>query len=343
MVGPFTVNTHYLFRLVCRCMGILVLSVPAVGWPQELAKFLFPYGPLGLNSLPWVVAKETRLFEKNGLDVDMVYVGASAVIVQSMLSGSANLAGFGGPAVITNVLRGGDIIQIAAMAPYFTQSLLVRSDIRDLKGLQGKKIGITRFGSVTDFAIRTLIERHNLKDVNILQMGGFPEAVAGLSRGVIDGAVLSPPHGFRMVKEGFRELITPKDLRALGSGFLTQGIVARRSFATTHRDIVVRLIKTTVEATKYAVANEEFTKRLIAKYLGVTDADLLRQSFLYVTETFVREPFVPEATMQSMVQRMVQVNMIDAKSAQTTPTTAYFDNSYVAELKQNGFLDNLWK
>jgi ABC-type nitrate/sulfonate/bicarbonate transport system substrate-binding protein len=322
---------------------LAALIMPRQALAQELTKFPFPYGPLGLNSLPWVVAKETRLFEKNGLDVDMVYVGASAVIVQSMLSGSANLAGFGGPAVITNVLRGGDIIQIAAMAPYFTQSLLVRADIRDLKGVQGKKVGITRFGSVTDFAIRTLIERHNLKDVNILQMGGFPEAVAGLSRGVIDGAVLSPPHGFRMVKEGFRELINPRDLRALGSGFLTQGIVARRSFATTHRDIVVRLIKTTVEATKYAVTNEEFTKRLIAKYLGVTDADLLRQSFLYVTETFVREPFVPEATMQSMVQRMVQVNMIDAKSAQSTPTTAYFDNSFVSELKQSGFIDNVWK
>jgi ABC-type nitrate/sulfonate/bicarbonate transport system substrate-binding protein len=146
-----------------------------------------------------------------------------------------------------------------------------------------------------------------------------------------------------MVKEGFRELITPKDLRALGSGFLTQGIVARRSFATTHRDVVVRLIKTTVEATKHSVANEEFTKRLISKYLGVTDADLLRQSFLYVTETFVREPFVPETTMQSMVQRMVQVNMIDAKSAQSTPTSAYFDNSYIMELKQSGFLDSIWK
>ncbi len=60
-------------------------------------------------------------------------------------------------------------------------------------------------------------------------------------------------------------------------------------------------------------------------------------------ETFVREPFVPESTMQSMVQRMVQVNMIDAKSAQSTPTSAYFDNSYVAELKQSGFLDTVWK
>jgi NitT/TauT family transport system substrate-binding protein len=331
-------------KTLIRSIAIFLLLVPAeFVRSQELTKIAFPYGPLGLNSLPWVVAKERRLFEKNGLDVDMVYVGASAVIVQSMLSGSANLAGFGGPAVITNVLRGGDIIQVAAMAPYFTQSLLVKPDIRDIKSLHGKKIGITRFGSVTDFALRTLLEHHHLRDVTMLQMGGFPEAVAGLSRGAIDGAVLSPPHGFRMVKEGFRELVTPKDLRALGSGFLTQGIVARRSFATTHREIVVGVIKSTLEATRYATANEDYTKGLIGKYLGVTDADLLRESFLYIRETFVREPFVPESTVQSMVQRMVQVNMIDAKSAQSTPTSAYFDNAYVAELKQSGFLDSLWK
>jgi ABC-type nitrate/sulfonate/bicarbonate transport system substrate-binding protein len=333
----------FLPRSVTRIICFLLLLTPGLARSEESTKVPFPYGPLGLNSLPWVVAKETRLFEKNALDVDMVYVGASAVIVQSMLSGSANVAGFGGPAVITNVLRGGDIIQVAAMAPYFTQSLLVRSDIRDLRSLQGKKIGITRFGSVTDFALRTIIEHHGIKDVNVLQMGGFPEAVAGLSRGAIDGAVFSPPHNFRLLKEGFRELVSQKDMRALGVGFLTQGIVARKSFAARHRDIVVRLIKATVEATKQAVANEEFTKRLISKYLGITDGDLLRQSFLYVTETFVREPFVPESAMQSMVQRMVQVNMIDAKSAQSTPISAYYDNSYMAELKQSGFLDNLWK
>jgi ABC-type nitrate/sulfonate/bicarbonate transport system substrate-binding protein len=333
----------FLLHSVTRFVCLLLLLTPGLAWSQEATKVPFPYGPLGLNSLPWVVAKEARLFEKNGLDVDMVYVGASAVIVQSMLSGSANVAGFGGPAVITNVLRGGDIIQVAAMAPYFTQSLLVRADIRDLRSLQGKKIGITRFGSVTDFALRTIIERHGIKDVNVLQMGGFPEAVAGLSRGAIDGAVFSPPHNFRLLKEGFRELVSQKDMRGLGVGFLTQGIVARKSFAASHRDIVVRLIRATVEATKQAVANEEFTKRLISKYLGISDQDLLRQSFLYVTETFVREPFVPESAMQSMVQRMVQVNMIDLKSAQATPISAYYDNSYVAELKQSGFLDNLWK
>lgn len=330
------------FKVAC-IVSFLLLATPAVILSQERIKLPFPYGPLGLNSLPWVVAKEARLFEKNGLDVDMVYVGASAVIVQSMLSGSSNIAGFGGPAVVTNVLRGGDIIQVAAMAPYFTQSLFVRPDIRELRGLQGKKVGITRFGSVTDFALRTIIERHSLKDINILQMGGFPEAVAGLSRGALDGAVFSPPHNFRMLKEGFRELVSQKDLRALGSGFLTQGIVARRSFAASHRDVVVRLIKSTVEGTKYAVTHEDATKRIISKYLGITDSELLRQSYLYIVDTFVREPFVPERVMQAMVQRMVQVNMIDAKTAQATPTSAYLDNSYVAELKQSGFLESIWK
>jgi ABC-type nitrate/sulfonate/bicarbonate transport system substrate-binding protein len=310
---------------------------------QQLTRIAFPYGPLGLNSIPWLIAKETRLFEKNGLAVDMIYVGASAVIVQSMLSGSADLAGFGGPAVITNVLRGGDIIQIAGMIPHFTQSLLVRSDIRDLRELPGKRIGITRFGSVTDFAIRTLLERNGIKTVNVLQMGGFPEAVAGLSRGAIDAAVLSPPHSFRMVREGFRELVSPKDFRALGSGFLTQGIVARKSYAATHKDVVLRLIQATIEGTKQATVDEQSTKRLIGRYLGISDPELLQKSYLYVTESFEKEPFVPEKTIRSMVQRMSQLNMSDAKAAQSTPVTAYFDNSYVAELKQSGVLDTIWR
>lgn len=126
------------FSILRICL-FLLSAAPGLVLAQQSAKLAFPYGPLGLNSVPWIVAKEIRIFEKNGLDLDMVYVGASAVIVQSMLSGSSNVAGFGGPAVITNVLRGGDIIQVAAMAPYFTQSLFVRPDIRDLRSLEDKK------------------------------------------------------------------------------------------------------------------------------------------------------------------------------------------------------------
>src|SRR4051812_6020732 len=73
---------------------LLAASLDTHALAQDRTKISFPYGPLGLNSIPWVVAKDAHIFEKNGLDVDMIYFGASSAIVQSMLSGSANLGGF---------------------------------------------------------------------------------------------------------------------------------------------------------------------------------------------------------------------------------------------------------
>ena len=49
----------------------------------------------------------------------MPYEGASSAIIQDMLSGQANLAVVAGPAVIGNVLKGGDVIQVAAVIKTF--------------------------------------------------------------------------------------------------------------------------------------------------------------------------------------------------------------------------------
>src|SRR5215475_11237813 len=61
-----------------------------------LEKIRFPYSPIAWNSLPWWMAKEGGFFEKYGLDVELNYEGASSVIVQAMLAGEANFAGWPG-------------------------------------------------------------------------------------------------------------------------------------------------------------------------------------------------------------------------------------------------------
>ena len=60
-------------------------------------KVSFPFTPISAASLPWWIAKESRFYEKYGLDVDMIYVGASPVIVQAMLGGQAGVGAGGGP------------------------------------------------------------------------------------------------------------------------------------------------------------------------------------------------------------------------------------------------------
>jgi len=327
--------------LLVVCL-ILFLFGPSSLWAQGMKKVPLPFSPIGINCLPWFVAKEARIYEKNGIDVDPVFIGASSALFQSMLSGAADMAGSGGPSIISNVLQGGDIIHVTAMVPRFTQSVMVKPEIKKPEDMKGKKIGVSRLGTVTHFALQTALDGYGVKNVTILQMGGQPEAVAGLVRGSVDGAVISPPYNFQLKKQGYNELVSPNDLQKL-TEFITNGIVARRSVVEKDKDSLIRLIKSTAEAIKLITTDREFTKKVITKWMPLKDADLLEQAYRFATENYSREGTVPEGALRAMVKQMVQSNLIDAKMAANTPLTAYYDNRYVEEVKRSGFFDQLWK
>jgi ABC-type nitrate/sulfonate/bicarbonate transport system substrate-binding protein len=309
---------------------------------QALKKVPFPFSPIGLNCLPWFIAKDARIGEKYGLDFDPVFIGASSALVQSMLSGAADYAGSGGPSVIANVLRGGDIIHITAMVPRFTQSIMVKQEIKKPEDMAGKKIGVSRLGTVTHFALQTAIDAYGVKNVTILQMGGQPEAYAGLARGSVDGAVFSPPYNFQLKKQGFHELFAPSDLQKL-TEFITNGIVARRSVAEKEKDTMIRVIKTTAESIKLIQTDRELTKKVMNKWMPMQDPEMVEQVYRFATENFSKEGFVPEGALRSMTKQLVQTNQVDAKAAAATPVTAYYDNRYVEEVKRSGFFDQLWR
>lgn len=320
----------------------LLILVPTSLWGQTLKKVPFPFSPIGVNCLPWFVAKEAKIAEKYGIDFDPVFIGASSALFQSMLSGAADFAGAGGPGVISNVLRGGDIIHITSMVPRFTQSIMVKPEIKRPEDMAGRKIGVSRLGTVTHFALQTAIDGHNVKNVTILQMGGQPEAMTGLIRGSVDGAVFSPPYNFQLKKQGYNELYSPNDLAKL-TDFITNGIVARRSVAEKDRDMVHRVIKLTAESIKYIQTNRDGTKKIISKWMPLKDADILEDLYRFATENYAKEGFTPEGALRAMTKQMVQSNLIEAKAAAATPVTAYYDNRYVEEVKRSGFFEQLWR
>lgn len=329
-------------RKLALFLIVAVLLSPGPLQAQALKKVPFPFSPIGLNCLPWFVAKDARIFDKYGIEFDPVFIGASSALFNAMLSGAADFAGAGGPSVISNILQGGDIIHITAMVPRFTQSIMVKSEIKRPEDMANRKIGVSRLGTVTHFALQTLLDGHGIKNVTILQMGGQPEAYAGLARGSVDGAVFSPPYNFQLKKQGYNELASPSDLAKL-TDFITNGIVARRSVVEKDRDTAMKVIRGTAEAIKIIQTNRDFTKKVMGKWMPMKDTDLVEQSYRFATENYSREGIVPEAALRAMVKQMVQSNLIDGKLAASTPVTAYYDNRYVEEVKQSGFFDQLWR
>ena len=102
----------------------------------------------------------------------MVYVGASPVIIQAMLGGQAFVGAGGGPPLVTNVLQGGDIVQVATMVPYAIQSLIVETGYQNAKlNYTGKRIGISRLGAIPHFTLQAIVKMHNIQGINIVQTG----------------------------------------------------------------------------------------------------------------------------------------------------------------------------
>jgi ABC-type nitrate/sulfonate/bicarbonate transport system substrate-binding protein len=310
---------------------------------RAATKVSFPYTPIGVASLPWWIAKESRYFERHGLDVDMIYVGASPVIIQAMLGGQAGVGAGGGPPLVTNVLQGGDVVQVATMIPYAIQSLIVRSEIKTPADLPGKRVGISRLGAIPHYTLQTVLKLYNLQGVNVVQTGTTTQAITSLSQGLVDGIITSAPFTFRLMKDGYRELVGPKEFRKAGIEFLINGLVARKSFGAKNRDVVINMIKATMEGTRRMFVDEKQAKAVLAKYTRQTEPDILDQSYRFALEIYVKDPTVTASSIQPIVQHVVQWNLVDAKAANRTPISAYYDNSYVDEIKRSGFLAELWK
>jgi ABC-type nitrate/sulfonate/bicarbonate transport system substrate-binding protein len=320
-------------------MGFLICPMTA----GALDKVKFPYSPIAYHSLPWLVAKEAKLFEKHGLDVDPVFAGASSVIVQSMLAGEADIAGMAGPAVITNVLKGGDVIQVAGLVKQFTVPMYVQSSIREVSQLHGQRIGVTRFGSVSHFTAKAILERFGVTDAIILQTGGYNESMAALSTGALAGAMIPAPQSVLLREQGFRELIGIKQIRDLNIRFIEQGIVARRGFAERNPEIIKRFIAAVYDGLRKIHDDKTFTLSVLAKYTKIKRPNMIDESYQAALEAFAKDPRVPPEVFKDLADQLVGLKLLEANVSQKTPLTAYYDNRYVDELEKEGFFKKLWQ
>jgi ABC-type nitrate/sulfonate/bicarbonate transport system substrate-binding protein len=332
-------------RLLCA-LAFLAL-VPGVFSAVEpaaaLDKIKFPYSPISYHSLPFLVAYEAKLFEKHGLEVDPVFAGASSLIVQSMLAGEADLAGMAGPAVISNVLKGGDVIQVAALVKSFSVPLYVQPSITQVAQLSGKRVGVTRFGSVSHFTAKAILDRSNVTDAVIVQTGGYPESMTALSTNAIAGAMIPAPQSVVLREKGFRELVSIKQIRDMNIRFIEQGVVARRAFAEKNSDIVKRFIEAVYDGLKKIHDDKPFATKIFGKYTKVTRQNMLDESYQASIDAFARDPRIPPEVFKDLVEQLVGLKLIDPVAAQKTPLTAYFDNRYVDELEKAGFFKRLWQ
>jgi ABC-type nitrate/sulfonate/bicarbonate transport system substrate-binding protein len=138
------------------------------------------YGALTAANGPIWVAADQGLFEKYGLDVQVVH-GRGATPVQATISGAVELGHYAGVQVVAANLSGSDLVFVAAQTNYAVLSIWTKRDspVKSLAGPFGKTIGVGAPGSATHTNTRLALKKIAVtdKDVNTLITARCPRSL----------------------------------------------------------------------------------------------------------------------------------------------------------------------
>jgi NitT/TauT family transport system substrate-binding protein len=306
--------------------------------PAQHIKMTLGYGSISTNHFPAWMAKESGVFRENGLDVELVYFRGGTTAMMALLSRETPISEVAGPSVVSASLRGTDVVMIAGGVVTSDQWLVTRPDIKAAEQLKGGSVATSVYGGSSDFLARVALKKLGLtpvKDVAIVQIGGVPERLGALEKGKVQAAMLGVTEALMAQKKGFNALATATQV------YQASGVATTRRFIRESPDIVRRYIKSQIEAVHRIKTDRETAKKVLLKYLGPQDKDVLERRYDYASAD-ERLPPKQYPTLEGIKNIIESLAETDPKAKAAKPED-FVDMSFIKELDESGFVDDLYK
>ncbi|HEX9443448.1 MAG TPA: ABC transporter substrate-binding protein [Candidatus Binatia bacterium] len=325
-------------RLLLNLSLILLLGATAsVAQDKPLKKIRWGVTSISAsNWIPWL-AKESKIYEKNGLDVELILLRGSGQTSQAILGGSIYAAPVTIATVMLADLSGADLVTVAHTVPGVQSKLVVKPEIKRPEDLKGKRIGTSSLGSLGDFLFRYIVRKYGMdpnRDVTWLAIGTPPERLQALVSGGLDAADLSYPTDVQAERLGFRALWDARQEVVYPS----MSVVTRRKNVQDDRDTVMRMVRSHVEAIAYLKKNRDFSLKVLGKYLRTSDKELLEGSYEIYRQDFISTPYPIMQNLQATYD-YVAATRPEIKSHKPEE---FMDPSFIAELDKSGFIKRLY-
>lgn len=326
-----------LLAAVCAVTLLCVLQAAAAA--ERL--FRVSYSAPATAYLPLWAAKDAGFFERNGLRVELLYVGSSPIALSALLSGEIDVLAGGGtvaPVAYMNGFR--DLALFATLDHRLPFKIYAAPAIADLSGIRGKRFGVTRFGGTLDFASRYFLKSIGLdpqRDVQLVQIGNTADILAALISGSVDVGTLTFPYNFSAKKAGYRELA---DLAQSGARYATAAFLSRQKFIVEQRGRMQSFVKALVEATHFVKTNPDPALKILQRYTRSADRDTSKLAYdEYAQNIWPRLPAIEPDDIKLILEHLGQTN---PKAREINPA-ALIDNGLTENAGRSGLLEQLYK
>lgn len=243
--------------------------------PAAPAKLRVGVAPAIFSYLPTYVAKEKGFWDEQNLDVEVVVLGSGSDLIQALTGDALDFAAASYNEPIVMSAQGVPTVIIAMMEAALPYRYMTQPDIKDVKQLVGKTVGVSKIGSLSDQVTRIVLNKAGVdpKSVNYQAAGGSPNRLAALQNGAIAGTLLDSPSYQLAQKAGMNTLINvAEELK----GFPYEMLIAKKATIDANQEVFQRMMVGYLKGAQYATdpANEDEVLQIVSKYTGQKVEDL---------------------------------------------------------------------
>ncbi|MGZ8427692.1 MAG: ABC transporter substrate-binding protein [Candidatus Binatia bacterium] len=289
------------------------------------------------SSTPLWIAKDAGFFQRQGLDVKIVFVEGSPRTMQTLIAGEAQIVESTGPAVLNARAAGSPVVIVAGYVNVMPYYLIVDNSINSPADLKGK-VGANHMpGSAADTVIRIGLKALGLdpdRDVSLRAIGNTPMRLQAMSAGVAQFMVAQDLELVQAKRLGFKLLV---DYVATKTPFPMGGAVTTQNYVREKRDTVLRYVKALAQALHYLKTNREGSMAIISRYARFQNHQVMGAAFDAARRLYADIPAPPtegfDLVAKELAQRNPKLRDFDTKSV--------VDLQFIRELEQSGFLKSL--
>jgi NitT/TauT family transport system substrate-binding protein len=312
-------------------LSLILLMLPLCD-ARGAEKLVADYGGhAGFQSAVWV-AKDLKILDKNGLDVEVIMITGSARSVAALMGGSTQFATGSATGPLAAAIKGSDIKIIAASYNKFPYAFVVKSDIRTPKELRGKRVNILNYGGSNDLALQLALKEWGMKlsDIQVIVGGDAPTRLGSLMAGRTDATILSPPHLTIALKAGYRVLA---DMGEMSANFPQSTLNVRGGYLRENRDVIKRFLRAYSEAIHVIKTDRKKTIDIFAKRMRIDDPDTVQSTYDYFAPRFSFPPRVNLEGIRDTLEFYAERN----PEFKNHKPQAFIDHSLLDELEKEGF------
>ena len=313
---------------------------------DNLIKLNLLLGDVSMNKLPFVLALDEGIYQRNGLEVTPMFTRGSAEIIRRsgvnvpdeyIVDGNTQTfikIGGATPTIVSLTTKTDkwDPVILGSTHRISRWFIVSRGDITTPEQLKGKRIGYSGVGAVTHFVALSFAEHMGWDPILDWSMMGNGLSVEALQKGYVDAFIAPELHTTMAVATGFKVLVDLGEYKfpIAGSAFLVN-----REWLQENRDTASRFVKSAVDAIALLKNDKQAVFRTLKKWYQLEDPELL-EFFYAEAKKLPSKPYPPYEGLKKMME------LYDSHEMRKYTVEHFYDDSFIRELDESGYIDSLY-